>query len=745
MKKTILRLFALSLCATTAAVHAQNTTLYDYQQTFAPRFYTQNGNEFRASSGAPGIKYWQNRADYQLSATLNEAKNEISGTEILTYTNNSPESLPFLWMQLDQNLFAPESRGNAVVPVSGSRNGTHGQILDGGFKIKSVNLIGTTSGKVTTTALAYDISDTRMKIQLPQAVRAAGGQVKIKIEYSFTSPDYGSDRMGVEQTKNGKIFSVAQWYPRMCVFDDVRGWNVSPYLGASEFYLEYGDFDMYITAPSNHIVVSSGELLNASEVYTSEQQKRWAKAAQSEQTVAIRTADELARKDSRPSAKAQLTWHFRIKNARDASWASSSAFVVDAARINLPSGKKSLAISAYPAESAGNNGWERSTEYTKACIEHYSQKWFEYPYPAATNVASIAGGMEYPGIVFCSSESKGAGLWGVTDHEFGHTWFPMIVGSNERLFGWMDEGFNTFINSLSGQAFNKGEYADKPSDMHQAAHFMTSPDLEAVMNTPDVMKEQNIGVLLYYKPASALTVLREQVLGEKRFDEAFRTYIARWAFKHPTPDDFFRTMENVSGEDLGWFWRGWFLTNARLDQGIKSVKYVQNDAAKGLLLTIGNNLEMAQPVTLELKFKDGSSARVKLPVEIWQRNTSWTFRHASAKEIASVTLDPDHVLPDYDDSNNVWENGKDKLDEDVVLAQYIGTYTSKIAAAAKMRFVERDGQLHVEAGGQYFALDVSGKDAFTDASGQAQFQFSADKQNMTLTQEGQTYAFSKDK
>ena len=250
-----------------------------------------------------------------------------------------------------------------------------------------------------------------MQIQLPQELNANGASIKIKTEFSFISPIYGSDRTGVLETKNGKVFTIAQWYPRMCVYDDVRGWNTNPYLGAGEFYLEYGDFDISITAPSNHIVVCSGELQNPTEVYTVEQQKRWSQAKTSDKTVAIRSADEVANANSRPTGKATLTWKFKMKNSRDVSWASSAAFIIDAAKINLPSGKKSLAISAYPIESDGQEAWSRSTEYTKTSIENYSKRWFEYPYPAAVNVAGNEGGMEYPGIVFCEYTSKGAELW----------------------------------------------------------------------------------------------------------------------------------------------------------------------------------------------------------------------------------------------------------------------------------------------------------------------------------------------
>jgi hypothetical protein len=627
---------------------------YDYQETFASFFYSKEGTNTRSTSGQPGFEYWQNKADYKLSAKLNETNNEIIGTATITYTNNSPDKMSFLWMYLDQNLFREGSRGNAVIPITGSRNGAQGEVFDGGHKIKSVKIITTIKGITTEKEAKYLINDTRMQVFLPQELKSRGGMVTVKIDFSFISPREGSDRMGVLGTKNGKIFSIAQWYPRMCVYDDIAGWNTNPYQGASEFYLEYGDFDLNITVPSNHFVVCSGELINTSEVYTVDQQKRLTQAKQSDKTVVIRSKEEVLA-TANATAGSHKTWHFKMKNSRDVSWASSAAFILDAARINLPSGKKSLAISAYPIESAGNEAWGRSTEMTKAVVENYSKRWFEYPYPAATNVAGIVGGMEYPGIVFCDYKDKGKSLFGVIDHEFGHIWFPMIVGSNERLFAWMDEGFNTFINSLSAADFNNGEFNEKPADMHILGQKYTHPDLETVMSSPDNMKEANIGTLCYSKPGAGLVMLREQVLGAERFDFAFRTYIERWAYKHPAPDDFFRTMENVAGEDLSWFWRGWFVHNWRLDQGINSVKYVDNNPKSGILITIENFEKMAMPVIMDIKTKSGKVTRIKLPVEIWQKNKDWTFKHNSTEEIESVVLDPDHVFPDCNEKNNTWK------------------------------------------------------------------------------------------
>ncbi|GGC47913.1 peptidase M1 [Parapedobacter defluvii] len=621
---------------------------YNYQEAFNPFFYTNNGNEYRSASGMPGPKYWQNAVDYKIAAKLNDQTHEISGTVTLEYTNNSPDELDFIWLQLDQNMFSQEGRGHQIVPLTKSRYGDAQSDFDGGYDIKSVKL---SSGKDA----EHLITDTRMQVFLPEPLKPNGGKTTISIDYSYIVPTYGADRTGVLKTQNGEIFAIAQWFPRVAVYDDILGWNVVPYTGPGEFYLEYGNYEVDITAPANHIVVLGGELLNPQEVYTPEQLKRLEQAKKSDKTVIIRSAEEVTQASSRPQGKKELTWKFRLEKAHDVAWASSPAFIIDGAKINLPSGKSSLALSAYPVESNGGNAWERSTEYTKASIEFYSKLLMEYPYPAAVNVAANLGGMEYPGIVFCSYKSKAAGLWGVTDHEFGHIWFPMIVGSNERFHAWMDEGFNTFINDLSTEAFNGGEYYRPMGDANRLAQALTRPDLEPIMSTPQSMQERNIGTLAYVKPGFGLTLLRNEILGPERFDRAFKAYIDRWAYKHPTPDDFFRTIENVAGENLNWFWRGWFKYNWRFDQAVRRVAYEGNDPANGVLITVDNLEKLPMPVVVDITTKSGDTHRVRLPVEIWERNSSWTFRYPSTEEVIAVQLDPDKVYPDHNPENNRWE------------------------------------------------------------------------------------------
>ena len=372
---------------------------YDPHAAFSPLFYTQNGNEYRSASGYPGPKYWQNRADYNISARLDDQNHSISGSVTITYKNNSPDKLPFIWLQLDQNLFAEHSRGAALIPP-GSRYGSRGEKINGGYTIKGLS-VSHHNKAVNFTSM---IEDTRMQIRLAEPLAANGGVITMKMDFSFPIPVNGSDRMGHLATQNGEIYAIAQWFPRLCVYDDVLGWNTAPYLGAGEFYCEFGDVDFTVNAPASHLVMGSGELLNPQEVFTPEQLKRWNAAKNSDTKVSIRTAAEVTDPKSRP-AKDRLTWKFRMENTRDVAFASSKAFVLDAARINLPSGKKSLAVSAQPVESNGNDAYGRGVEYVKASIEHYSKMWLEYPYPMAVNIASNQGGMEYPGYCFLRMES----------------------------------------------------------------------------------------------------------------------------------------------------------------------------------------------------------------------------------------------------------------------------------------------------------------------------------------------------
>lgn len=652
-------LFALTIIVTlNQKIQAQtigsDSIRYDHKEVFGPITWPITGTEVRSASGQPGPKYWQNRADYQIKATLNENPKDttIIGEVAITYTNNSPDKLDYLWLQLDQNLFKPDSRGAAATPLDGDRFDVKG-FSRGGYHIKTVTV--TYSGE--TYVVNPIITDARMQVRLHTPLGAKGDKIEVKVSYDFSIPFYGADRMGRKKFKKGYVYEIAQWYPRMCVYDDVEGWNTLPYMGLGEFYCDYGNFDYYITAPSDMIVVGSGDLQNPAEVLTATQLARLKQAGESDQTVMIVKEGEVGKALSRPVTQGTLTWHFTMLNTRDVSWAASKAFIWDAARVNFPSGRKGIAMSAYPEESAGYKSWSRSTEYLKNSMEIYSKAYIEYPWNSAVSVAGVALGMEYPGIIFCLNNLKNDRLWGDITHEIGHNWFPMIVGSNERKYMWMDEGFNTFINEYATEMFNKGEYyhaANRPAvAMASSMVRMTDP----LMTPPEAMGLGDYG-FYYYKTSLALDMLRNVVLGHDRFDYAFRNYIQQWAMKHPTPYDFFRSMNNAAGEDLNWLWKGWFFTTWKLDQAISNVTYVNDNPEKGAIITLVNKEKLVMPVDVKITQSNGKTEIVHLPVEIWQRGATWSFKYPSTSAINEVVLDPDNQLPDVDPKNNIFKPGK---------------------------------------------------------------------------------------
>jgi hypothetical protein len=622
--------------------NAQVKSEYNKDQLFDPQFFTNNGNDTRNADGSPGPKYWQNRADYIIHAALIEKDTLIKGGVTINYTNNSPASLKYLWLQLDQNLFKPGSRGEAVTPA-GDRFDAKG--FKGGYHIGAVSVTYAGKNYVITPV----ITDTRMQIRLPFAIKPSGDKISVNIAYSFAIPEHGADRMGRLNTKNGIIYQLAQWFPRMCVYDDIHGWNTLPYLGDGEFYCEYGDIDYYVTTPADMVVAASGDLQNSEQVLTPTERTRLADAAKSDSTIGIIKSNEV-NATSRKKA-GTLTWHYKMYNTRDVAWSASRAFVWDAARVNYPSGSKGLAMAVYPVESVGREHYSRAVQYLKFSMEYYSRTFYSYPWHNATVVAGVALGMEYPGIVFCSYKIVKDDLWRDVAHEIGHNWFPMLVGSDERRYAWMDEGFNTFINGFAWKNFNHGEYAPKTNQSASMAKMMAT-QRDPMMIAPDINEN---GGMYYYKTAYALNVLRNIVLDSSRFDYAFKTYIDRWAYKHPQPDDFFRTMNDASGEDLNWFWKEWFYTDWTLDQAVTGVKYVKNDPSNGALITIENLKEMALPVIVKVEEENGHLQIIKLPIEIWQHGPKWTFRCHSSSKITQVIVDPDEQLPDVDRSNNTYK------------------------------------------------------------------------------------------
>lgn len=612
-------------------------------QHFFDEFTYRQGNAYRTASGKPGPEYWQNQADYILEATLNENNHSVKGKVKITYTNNSPEDLDFIWLYLEQNRFTETSRGTLTTPVFGNR---YSGDIEGGFQLE--NITAKTEGVVSSKHL---ISDTRMQVFLNKPLKAKGGKAEISMDFSFKVPIKGMDRMGRVEVEEGTIYAIAQWYPRIAVFDDVVGWNTEPYLGAGEFYCEYGDFEVKITAPANYVVVASGKLQNPKEVLSEKQQQQFEKASKSEKSVFIVTAKEAAKASKEKTSKTK-TWQYKMSNTRDVAWAASKAFIWDAARINLPDGKSTLAQSVYPKESAGKNAWSRSTEFTKASIEFYSNTYYPYPYENAINVACGVGGMEYPGVSFCDYTRDGEALWSVTDHEFGHNWFPMIVGSNERRYAWLDEGLNMFINHYSTVAFNNGEYAyssivGKPRSL---IGYLTYNNREGINTSPEIADDRNLAYTAYYKPAAGLFMLREYILEPERFDYAFKSYIKTWAYKHPQPNDFFNHIESAVGENLSWFWKGWFYGNGNIDVGIEDVK----THPEGYVITVENKGEIPMPMILQIDYTDSSSETVKLPVEIWFKGNEWDYLLKTKKEVKRIISDPEKMLPDVNMLNDTF-------------------------------------------------------------------------------------------
>lgn len=618
---------------------------FDPQALFAPLSLPDAANAFRDGAGKPGPQFWQNRVDYAIQADIDPATHTLRGDETITYTNHSPDALDVLWVQLDQNIYRRDSRGSLSSPRA--RND-----FTDGYQIDAVEVDGK--------SVHFLIDDTRLRVDLAQALAGSGKQAKLRIRYHYTVPGTWGGRTAVTPTKNGDIYEIAQWFPRMAVYDDVRGWDTQPYLG-SEFYLEYGDIDYAVTVPWNYLVAGSGALTNASEVLTATQQKRLAEAAQSDRTVMIRTPQEVNDPASRPKQSGTQTWRFHMEHTRDIAFAASPAFVWDAARINLPEGKHALAMSVYPVEGVGKDQWDRSSEYVKGAIEHFSSKWYPYPWPVAVNLGGHGAGMEYPGIVFDGYEDKGPMLFWITAHEIGHTWFPMVVGSNERRHAFMDEGFNTFIDVYASDAFNKGEFAPKRdgeyapkggNPVDEILPVLADPNAPTLMAPADSVAEKYRHPVSYFKGALGLVLLREQILGPERFDPAFRKYIATWAYHHPTPSDFFRFMSSEAGEDLSWWWRGWYLNNWQLDMGISAAAYVDNDAAKGAQVTLVSKQKLVMPATLRIDYADGSHEDVRLPVETWRQSATPKLALHTSKKIAKLTLDPEHKLPDADRANN---------------------------------------------------------------------------------------------
>jgi hypothetical protein len=586
-------------------------------------------NSIRTGSGAPGNEYWQQQVDHDIVAKLDVETNALHASQTVTYTNNSPDTLTYLWFQLEQNVL----RENSIR----SRENKAKEKDYAGMILSNVQV----NGKDAT---LHDFG-TIARIDFEGTIRS-GENATITMNWNFPVSIDASLRMGYDDAyKQGPVWEFAQWIPVPCVYDDVFGWNTLPYIGRGEFYTNFGDYNVSITVPSDHLVFGSGELTNTNEVLTLEEQARLEEAMQSDHVIKIRSADEVGSSDG----TAESTWKFEGKNIRTFAWATSASYIWDASSVEIEdlngSKRRVLCQSAYPVETA--DFWDEAVMYVQHAIKYYSDMLYPYPWPQMSVVRGRAGGMEYPMIVYCRGKTHES-LFNVTDHEVGHDWFPMLVNTDERRHAWMDEGFNTFVNHYSLEDFY-GEKEHKPDvSKYDASKF--KDDLTPVNTKPDLLKSR--GHLSYRKPGYGLRFLREEILGPERFDVAFKEYVHRWAFKSPRPADFYRTMEDASGTDLQWFFRGFFEETRQLDQAIGSV--VQQDkGAKVVFLNLG---DWVCPVDVLITCVDASQHHFKLPVTVWAWSNKHTHQFEFDSIVSTVTINPSNTYPDIDFSNNHWVN-----------------------------------------------------------------------------------------
>jgi hypothetical protein len=539
-------------------------------------------NSYRTASGAPGHAYYQQKADYKMNLVLDDAKQRLDGFETITYTNNSPDKLDYLWLQLDQNIY-DENSDTKLIEVEKMENfKSVGDLrkrdfkYDGGFKIEQIT---NTSGQ----KLSYFINKTMLRIDLAKPL-LPGQSISFQIKWWYNINDrmQVGGRSGYEyfETDQNYLYTIAQFFPRMCVYNDVTGWQNKQFLGRGEFTLPFGDYEVSLTVPADHIVAATGECQNYASILTPEQRKRYEQAKKSNSPILIVTQAEAEAAEKNKSSQTK-TWVYKAQNVRDFAFATSRKFIWDAQNQSVGS-KNVLCMSYYPKE--GNPLWERySTKLVAHTIKTYSKYTIDYPYPVAISVHSKWIGMEYPMICFNGgrpeadgtySEGEKYGMWGVIIHEVGHNFFPMIINSDERQWTWMDEGLNTFVQYLTEQEWERG-YPSRRGPAYLIADYMRGDKsgISPIMTNSESIKQ--FGNNAYGKPATALNILRETIMGRELFDYAFKTYCERWAFKHPTPADFFRTMEDASAVDLDWFWRAWFYSTDNVDIALTDVKWFQ--------------------------------------------------------------------------------------------------------------------------------------------------------------------------
>jgi len=590
----------------------------------------------RSASGAPGRGYWQQRADYALEATLDTATNMLRGSGRIYYVNRSPDPLPFVWVQLDQNLFAPGSVSRALnqpplLFAGGVVFDFTGRGFVGGITIDRF----ASAGRPLTTKA----QGTMMRVELAQPL-APGLGITFDVAWHFPIPPYGAGRMG---RVGSRFYELGQWYPRMAVYDDVHGWNTLPFLGAGEFYLEYGDFDVSLTVPAGFVVTASGALANPTVVRSAQERARLSGVFTNPgQVVSVITRQEALANATR-KVPGTRTWRFTASNVRDFAWAAGSGLRWDAS-----TWEGILVQTFYHADATP---WEEANTMLKFALRQFSNTLGQYPWPQISAVEGLVEGMEYPMVIFCPSLQKREDQFWILTHELGHQWFPMQAGSDERRYPWMDEGFNTFADYDVAEQFFKGTaYGDTVRrELLSAYTANATPGNEQPMITqPDAVRQLYWNA--YQKPALMLSILRESVVGRDEFNRAFREYFRRWKGKHPQPADFFRSLSDATGRDLDWFWRNWIYTTARLDQAVDEVRR-QGDST---FITLSSRGQMVLPVQLELRYGDGTSERRDLPVEMWHLGSKFTYRLAAPKQVVGVVIDPRRVYPDIARDNNSW-------------------------------------------------------------------------------------------
>jgi hypothetical protein len=596
----------------------------------------------RTHSGAPGPRYWQQWADYRLEGELNPVSKRITGKGTVTYYNRSPDTLRAVYVQLLHNIFAPNSRHNTDVPwaIEGVELG---RVAAQGQELKPTDHDG----------LGYQVDGTIMRIGLPRPL-PPGGSAVFDFAWRLRIPPDGAPRGG----QDGEVFYINYWYPQMAVYDDVNGWQTDQYLGNAEFYMGYGNYDVSLTVPAGWLVDATGRLQNPAEVLSAQTRARLDSAAHTSRIIHVVTdADREPGRSTTAGSGGKLTWRYRAENVRDVSWATSSRYLWDATSAvvgdaNGDGRADTTAIYSFYRPEQRISHWDQSARYSQHSIEFFSRYLAPYPYPHMTAVdgPTSCGGMEYPMMTCIGGQWDTLGLYEVTTHEIGHMWFPMVVGSDEKRYAWMDEGLTQFDQSQSMDDFFKG-FDDEARNRKNYLDFAeTGGEVELMHHGDRYPNYPSYGVAAYYKPATILVALRG-VLGEQTFDKAYREYFKRWAYKHPSPYDFFNTFENVSGKDLSWFWRSWFFETWKMDQSIDTVTTDRDSVT----IVLNNRGKVPMPVLLAVTRVDGKVDRLTLPADIWLRGErKQTVRIAREPVVRSIEIDPEKEFPDLDRSNQVW-------------------------------------------------------------------------------------------